>query len=316
MKVFGPIPSRRLGRSLGVNNIPHKVCSYACVYCQVGRTSIKDIERREFFKPAEIVKEVGDKIVKLTGANERIDYISIVPDGEPTLDINLGLLIEMLKLFEFKVAVFTNSSLLWRQDVKTDLSKADLVSIKIDTVDEETWWRINRPKSKLNLELVLDGINDFSRDFKNKIITETMLIKGINDSKYLIEETAEFISQLRVEKSYLAAPVRPPAENNVKPASLTTMDFALKTFGENNIDVESLTLDTAIDFSHTDNFEEELLSITSVHPMNRDAVSRLLKKSNLSWSVISKLLNQNKLIEVEYNGEKYYQRNFKYGNVI
>ena len=230
--------------------------------------------------------------------------------------MNLGLLIELLKLFDFKVAVFTNSSLLWRQDVKTDLSKADLVSIKIDTVDEETWWRINRPKSKLNLELVLDGINDFSRDFKSKIITETMLIKGINDSEYLIEETAEFISRLRVEKSYLAAPVRPPAENNVKPASLTTMDFALKTFGENNIDVESLTLDTAIDFSHTDNFEEELLSITSVHPMNRDAVSRLLKKSNLSWSVISKLLNQNKLIEVEYNGEKYYQRNFKYGNVI
>ena len=173
MKVFGPIPSRRLGRSLGVNNIPHKVCSYACVYCQVGRTSNKDIERKEFFKPAEIVKEVGDKIVKLTGANERIDYISIVPDGEPTLDMNLGSLIELLKLFGIKVAVFTNSSLLWRQDVKTDLSKADLVSIKIDTVDEETWWRINRPKSKLNLELVLEGINDFSQDFKSKIITET-----------------------------------------------------------------------------------------------------------------------------------------------
>ncbi len=316
MKVFGPIPSRRLGRSLGVNNIPHKVCSYSCIYCQVGRTSNKDIERKEYYKPEEMVKEVSDKLVALTGINEKVDYISIVPDGEPTLDINLGYLIDLLKLFGIKVAVFTNGSLLWRNDVKADLYKADLVSIKIDTVDKDTWYRINRPKSNLDMKFMLDGVRDFIGEFTGRVITETMLVRGINDSKLSIERTAQFISKLNINKSYLAVPVRPPAENKVKPVSVTAMDFALKTFGENNIDVESLTLDTALDFSHTDNFEQELLSITSVHPMKRDAVARLLKKANLGWSVVRELMNQHKVIEVEYNGQKYYQRNFNYEYVV
>ena len=316
MKIFGPIPSRRLGRSLGVNNIPHKVCSYSCIYCQVGRTSNKDIERKEYYNPEEIVKEVSDKLVALTGLDEKVDFISIVPDGEPTLDMNLGYLIDLLKLFGIKVAVFTNGSLLWRNDVKADLSKADLVSIKIDTVDEDIWYRINRPKSNLNMNFILNGVRDFVRKYNGRVITETMLVKGINDSKLSVERTAQFISKLKINKSYLAVPVRPPAENKVRPVSVATMDFALNTFGENNINVESLTLDTALDFSHTDNFEEELLSITSVHPMNRDAVARLLKKANLGWSAMRDLLNQKKVIEIDYDGKKYYQRNFKYGYVV
>ena len=316
MKVFGPIPSRRLGRSLGINNIPHKVCSYSCIYCQVGRTSNKDIARKKYYEPEEIIRIVADKLVALTGLNEKVDYISIVPDGEPTLDINLGYLIDLLKIFGIKVAVFTNSSLLWRTDVKADLSNADLVSIKIDTVDKNIWYRINRPKSNLNMNLILNGIRDFVKQYNGKVITETMLVKGINDSKLSIERTAQFISKLKINKSYLAVPVRPPAEDRVKPVSVTTMDLALKTFGKNNINVENLTRDTATDFSHTDNFEQELLSITSVHPMNKDAVVRLLEKANLGWSVVSELVNQNKVIEVEYNGEKYYQRNFKYQYVV
>jgi wyosine [tRNA(Phe)-imidazoG37] synthetase (radical SAM superfamily) len=282
----------------------------------VGRTSIKEIERREYYKPEEIVKEVADKLAALTGINEKVDFLSIVPDGEPTLDMNLGYLIDLLKLFGIKVAVFTNGSLLWLGNVRAELSKADLVSIKIDTVDEDIWYRINRPKSKLNLNWTLYGIRDFVKEYSGDVITETMLVKGINDSKFSIERAAQFISGLKIKKSYIAVPVRPPAENKVEPVCVTTMDFALKTFGRYNIDAESLTQDTAIDFSHTDNFEEELLNITSVHPMNRNAVERLLKKANLDWSVINELLNQNKLNEVEYNGEKYYQRNFRYEHVI
>ena len=310
MKIFGPIPSRRIGRSLGVNNIPHKICSYSCIYCQVGRTSIKEIERREYYKPEEIVKEVADKLVALTGINEKVDFISIVPDGEPTLDMNLGYLIDLLKLFGIKVAVFTNGSLLWRSDVRAELSKADLVSIKIDTVDEDIWYRINRPKSNLNLNWTLYGVRDFVKEYSGDVITETMLVKGINDSKFSIERAAQFISGLKIKKSYIAVPVRPPAENKVKPASVTIIDFALETFRNNNINVESLTQDTAIDFSHTDNFEEELLSITSVHPMNKDAVESFLIKANLDWSVMRELLNQKKVLEVEYAGKIFYQKNF------
>ncbi len=98
MKVFGPIPSRRLGQSLGINNIPPKTCSYSCVYCQVGRTSRMLTERREFYKPEEILSEVAERIINIRKANETIDYITFVPDGEPTLDLNLGEMIEMLKV--------------------------------------------------------------------------------------------------------------------------------------------------------------------------------------------------------------------------
>ena len=312
VKVFGPIPSRRLGRSLGINNIPHKVCSYSCVYCQVGRTSNKEIERSEFYKPEKIVKEVADKLVALKEKKEKIDFISIVPDGEPTLDIHLGYLIESLRQFGIKVVVFTNGSLLWKKDVRKELSNANLVSIKIDTVDEDIWYRINRPNNNLNMNWTLYGVRDFIKEYNGSVITETMLVKGINDSKFSIERTAQFISSLKIKKSYLAVPVRPPAENKVRPASVTTVDLALDTFRNNNINVESLTQDTAIDFSHTENFEEELLSITSVHPMNKDAVEKFLKKANLNWSAMRALLNQKKVIEVDYDGNIFYQRNFDY----
>ena len=312
LKIFGPIPSRRLGRSLGINNIPHKVCSYSCIYCQVGRTSIKDTERKEYYKPEEIIQELSEKLGALTQLNEKVDYISIVPDGEPTLDINLGYLIDMLKPFGTKVAVFTNGSLLWNKDVRKELSNADLVSIKIDTVEEDNWYRINRPKSDLNLNWILYGVRDFVKEYNGKVITETMLVSGINDSKFSIERTAQFISSLKINKSYLSVPVRPPAESNVKPTSVTKLDFAIETFRNNNINVESLTRDIAIDFSHTDNFEDELLSITSVHPMNKNAVEIFLKKANLDWSAMRILLNLKKVIEVDYDGNIFYQRNFDY----
>jgi wyosine [tRNA(Phe)-imidazoG37] synthetase (radical SAM superfamily) len=225
-------------------------------------------------------------------------------------------LIERLKTFGIKVAVFTNGSLLWRDDIKDDLSEADLVSIKIDTVDEDVWRHINQPFSDLKLKSLLDGIRDFTKHFKGNVITETMFVKGLNDSRYSISNISEFISTLKIERSYLALPVRPPALINLKAASMSVIDFALDVFGNNNIPATSLIQDTALDFSHTDNFIEELLSIISVHPMNRDAVDTLLKKANLEWKVMKGLLDRNEVVEVEYNGAKYYQKRFEREKVI
>lgn len=131
MHVFGPVPSRRLGRSLGVNNIPFKHCSYSCIYCQLGWTDKLTIERRKFFDRQLIFEEVRRRLEE-TG---EVDYITFVPDGEPTLDVNLGSEIELLKGLG-RVAVITNSSLLFREDVRADLLKADLVSLKIDAAEE------------------------------------------------------------------------------------------------------------------------------------------------------------------------------------
>lgn len=310
MKVFGPIPSRRLGKSLGINNIPPKTCSYSCVYCQVGRTSRMLTERREFYKPGDILGEVDERITNIGKANETIDYITIVPDGEPTLDINLGEMIEMLKSYKIKIAVITNSSLLWKKDVQEELSKADLVSIKIDTVLESVWRKIDRPQHTLTLSKIIEGIEKFSQHFKGDLLTETMLVKGINDFDESLKETASLISWLVPKKAYLLIPTRPPAESWVKPPVNEVINKAFQIFNERLSEVELITGYEGNDFVYTDNFEDELLSTLSVHPMREEAIESFIEKSIADWSILQRLLTEKKLVEVEYAGNKFYQRNF------
>jgi len=130
---YGPVPSRRLGRSLGINNIPPKVCSYSCVYCQLGNTTDMPVERESFYKAEELAQSVKQKVKQARERDEPIDYLTFVPDGEPTLDRNLGKEIELLKPLNIKIAVITNASLIWRQDIRKDLQKADWVSLKVET---------------------------------------------------------------------------------------------------------------------------------------------------------------------------------------
>ena len=158
---YGPVPSRRLGKSLGINNIPAKVCTYSCVYCQVGRTTRMLNDRSTFFEPEDIFRDVQRRLTEAKEASERVDYLTFVPDGEPTLDMNLGPEIMLLRELKVPVGVITNSSLLWRDDVKEDLAKADWVSLKIDAVQEVAWRRINRPHKGILLPTVLDGDTGF-----------------------------------------------------------------------------------------------------------------------------------------------------------
>ena len=141
---FGPVPSRRLGRSLGVNNVLPKSCSYSCVYCQLGRTTNTQATRRQFYKPTDILREVEARYKNAIRQGENIDYITFVPDGEPTLDSRLGEAIDLLQSNGSKIGVISNASLIWNQSVRDDLAKADWVSLKVDAVDERTWRRVNQ----------------------------------------------------------------------------------------------------------------------------------------------------------------------------
>ena len=307
---FGPVPSRRLGKSLGINNIPAKNCTYSCIYCQLGRTLNMMVERKAFYKPEEILKEVERKVKEATLRNERIDYLTFVPDGEPTLDINLGEEINLLKQIGIPIAVITNASLLWREDVEKDLMDADLVSLKVDAVSEDLWRRINRPHKSLSLSKILGGVSNFTREFNHKIITETMLVEGVEYAGEF-EKIAEFLKDLRsLDKAYIAIPTRPPAEKWVKPATEETLNRAFQTFTEKlGVDrVEYLIGYEGNAFAFTGNVEEDLLSITAVHPMRKEAVTEFLKKANADWKRVEKLLSENKLVELEYEGNKYYMR--------
>ncbi len=308
--IFGPIPSRRLGRSLGINNIPPKVCSYSCVYCQIGVTDSMSIKRKEFYSPNEILKEVSEKVEQLQNNGEKIDYLTFVPDGEPTLDINLGKTIDMLRPLGIKIAIITNSSLLWDEEVRNDLLKADWVSVKIDTVDEEIWHKIDRPNGKLKLQEIISGIKTFA-SFNGMLVTETMLVKGINDTFETIKRTAEVISQINPEKSYILVPTRPPAEEFVKPPAEENLNTAYQIFLETLNMVELLVYNEGINFSYSTDAEKELLSILAVHPMRKDAVEMFLSKANSDWDLINNLINKNVLKEVKYSGETFFVKNIK-----
>lgn len=308
MIAFGPVPSRRLGHSMGINNIPPKICTYSCVYCQVGRTLNMQSERKAFYKPEEIAQAVKKKVREAKEKGELIDYLTFVPDGEPTLDINLGIEIEHLKKLGIKTAVITNSSLIWKEDVRKDLYKADWVSLKIDAVTPEIWHKINRPHRYLNLDKILEGIPEFAYSFKGELTTETMLIQGFNNNLKEIEKISDFIAKVKPNKSYIAIPTRPPAERYVEFPTEQVINMAYQVFKEKSIPTEYLIGYEGDAFAFTGNVENDLLSITSVHPMREDGVSKFLDKAKANWSHIERLIHENKLIEVKYKNEKFYIR--------
>ena len=306
--IFGPVPSRRLGKSIGINNIPPKRCTYSCVYCQLGRTIHMQINRESFYKPKEIIQKTKKKISQAKKNKEDIDYLTIVPDGEPTLDENLGMLIKKLKKFSYPVAVITNGSLLFREDVRNELYNADWVSIKIDAIKEKTWKQIDRPHGKLNHENILHGIKQFSKTYAGKLCTETMLIKNVNNKTDELKRLAQFIKPVKPKTSYLSIPTRPPAESWVQPASEKTITKAYKLFTEKQISTEYLIGYEGNKFAYTGNAEDDILSITAVHPMRHDAVEELLKKANENWNLIEQLIKQKKIVKHTLDHNTFYSR--------
>jgi len=310
MRVFGPVPSRRLGRSLGINNIPHKICTYSCVYCQIGKAIKMQDVRQEFYKPDELVDEAKKILCNIHTHLEYPNYLTIVPDGEPTLDIHLGELIDKLKITNIPVAVITNASLINIPKVQSDLSKADYVSLKIDTLNFETFHKVNKPFKGLNLNKITDGITLFAKKFSGKLVTETMLLKGMNDSYNEIEEVASFLEIIRPDIAYIAIPTRPPAFSYAKAVDEEKINEAYFILKKRLPVVELLTGYEGNAFSSTGNVQDDILSITSVHPMREDAVKQLLQKSGEQMDVIDKLIDLKLITRINYQGKDYYLRNF------
>jgi wyosine [tRNA(Phe)-imidazoG37] synthetase (radical SAM superfamily) len=269
------------------------------------------IKRKEYFSPEDIFFEVSEKVKQLQSTRERIHYLTFVPDGEPTLDINLGKTIDLLKPLGINIAVITNSSLLWDKEVQNDLFKADWVSVKIDTVDENIWHTIDRPNGKLDLPKIISGIKTFASDYKGTLVTETMLVKDMNDNIESLRKTAQVISELNPYKAYILIPTRPPAEIFVEPPSEDNLNLAYQTFRDLINSVELLVYSEGTNFSYSSDAEKELLSILAVHPMRKDAVETFLIKANSDWDLIESLINHNVLKEVKYSGNKYFVKNIK-----
>jgi len=208
--VFGPVPSRRLGFSLGVDLIPRKHCSFDCIYCQVGRTTHKEVERRSFSDPYLVVKEVMARLKE----GGRIDFISFSGSGEPTLSADLGRIIGEVKgRTKIPVAVITNGSLLFMEDVRKEVGLADLVLPSLDATGEGVFELINRPHHTLSFDLLVRGLKAFRKAYKGSIWLEIMLINSINDSMEHMRIFKELITGVAADKVQLNTVTRPPVDS-------------------------------------------------------------------------------------------------------
>lgn len=306
MIAFGPIPSRRLGLSLGINNIPtRKICSYSCVYCQVGITKKYSVTREPFYEPSLIAKEVEKHLAKL---NQIPDYLTFVANGEPTLDIKLGKSILALKKINIPIAVITNASLLSDRQVRADLLNADWVSVKIDSADEAAWKSINRPHIRVNFRLYVEGLLKFSEEYKGKLVSETMLVSGINDMPEVLSHTAELASQINPQIAYISIPTRPPAVSSVTPPNEMAINEAYQIFTEKGLNTELILGFEGTNTGFTGNAKEDILNICAVHPIREDTMNELLAKDNADYEVVESLIREDKVQQLLYKSMKFYLR--------
>jgi wyosine [tRNA(Phe)-imidazoG37] synthetase (radical SAM superfamily) len=226
--IYGPVPSRRLGLSLGVDIVPMKVCTLDCVYCQLGRTTDKSTVRREFVDVEAVLAEVQAKVQE----GGRIDYITLGGSGEPTLNSRLGDLIDGIHAFtDIPVALLTNGTLLYREDVRSECAKADVVIPSLDAGDEAVFEAVNRPARDITIEKLVSGLAIFRDQFPGQIWLEVFLIPGLNTNLEQVEEIKEFVHRIRPDKIQLNTAVRPAAEQGVEPADARTLATIARQIG-------------------------------------------------------------------------------------
>lgn len=297
--VFGPIPSRRLGNSLGVSPIPGKTCNYSCTYCQLGRTD-RMTNQREWFYPVE---EIMEELEAYLADSDRFDVISIVGEGEPTLYAGLGQLIRQIKARTDKpVAVITNGALLWDPQVREELAEADLVLPSLDGSNEAVWKAVDRPVGHLSFDQVAQGLEEFSHQFTGQIWVEIMIIAGKNDTDQDIEAFQKALTKIRHDRVYINTPVRPPAEGDVKCPSPERVGQIADALSAISIDM----LSTGGFFSEVEDHYEAVLSIIQRHPMNQFEVTSFLMSRDLSPEkaerMIQNLKDDPRVEAVEYKG--------------
>jgi wyosine [tRNA(Phe)-imidazoG37] synthetase (radical SAM superfamily) len=266
------------------------------------------LRRRGFYHPDRVLAAVRHHLARTDGM---VDYLAFVPDGEPTLDQALGETIRRLRSLKVPIAVISNAALLWRPDVREDLGQADWVSLKVDTVDEGTWHGLNRPHGRLRLSTILAGTLDFARAFRGELVTETMLVEGMNDGEEEVRRVAGFLEKLKPAKAYLSIPTRPPAETQVQAPDEGAVTRAYRVLSKYLPRVACLTGYEGNAFAVSGNLEEDLLSITAVHPLRKEAVRGLCKRDHAGWGRVEELLRNRQLAEVQYAGATYYTRRWK-----
>ena len=273
--VFGPVPSRRLGQSLGIDPIPLKTCNWNCVYCQLGRTAPLTSNRRDYFPRGEIVQQV--KTALEAHRREEVDWVTFVGSGEPTLHIGLGWMIRQVKtLTSIPIAVITNGSLLYRSDVREELRAADAVLPTLDAGTRMLYRTINRPHPHLTFASLVDGLTAFRHVYAGKLWLEVMLVKGLNDREETLKDLAAVLGKIAPDAIHLSLPIRPPAEPWVQPADDETLMRATAILGRTAGLIHPV--EGEFDLSGCENILDAIVAIITRHPMREEELVRSLNR--------------------------------------
>ena len=301
--VFGPVPSRRYGVSLGLDIVPMKTCTFSCVYCEVGRTTHLTMDRRPFVLKEDLEKE----LMKVLGVKSiKPDYITFAGSGEPTLNSEIGRMIRYLKRTypEFPVAVLTNGSLLWMKEVREELLEADVVEASLDTVIEEEYRKLNRPYKDILLSLYIEGLKKFRRLYKGRFIIEVLFVKGINDTEDNISRLGEVLREIEPNSVHLNTVVRPPAEEGVEPVGDEFLMGVKEELGKN---AEVTTVYHGIR-SRFDRMDDHIFKALTIRPMSREDIYKGFNISEEELDEYLMELEKRGLIEeVDFGGKKYFQ---------
>lgn len=268
--LFGPVPSRRLGRSLGVDPVPFKTCTYDCIYCQLGPTTNKTLRREPFVSPQEVQAEITDWLQEGGTA----DYITFSGSGEPTLNSHLSQMITTVKeLTEIPVAVLTNGSLLWMSEVQEAVMKADLVLPSLDAGDEHVFRYVNRPHRQITFERMVNGIVEFTARFPGAVWLEVFLLAGFTGIPSEAEKIAVLAKRIRPARVQLNTVTRPPAEGSALALSWDQM-LGLKGLfaGQTDIISESQRHRALVSMPH-DAREADILALLSRRPCTSEHVA-------------------------------------------
>ncbi|MFX1392972.1 MAG: radical SAM protein [Promethearchaeota archaeon] len=304
--IYGPVPSRRLGRSLGIDPIPLKTCNYQCIYCQLGKTTYFTNKRRNYCPKQEIILEMK-KAIKQN--EEIIDYITFVGCGEPTLYKDLEeLIIKVQEISNKPICVITNGALLYNSEVSKALNLVNIVLPSLDAGDEKLFIKINRPHPTIKYDKVIQGLIEFRKHFKGKFWIEIMIMKGINDSKEELSKIKEKIDDINPDRIDINVPIRPPVEKWVEIPHKSIISILNEIFGD-YYDINFP--EKGIFGLYSSDFEEELFSIIKRHPMRQEQILETFSSNNFDKDKIllrlEKLESLKKIKKIIYNDQIFWK---------
>ncbi|MBN2345212.1 MAG: radical SAM protein [Candidatus Aminicenantes bacterium] len=305
--VFGPVPSRRLGVSLGVDVIPFKTCSLDCLYCECGRTTDHTIERRRFFPPRRLLRELR----AVLAATPRLDHVTFSGSGEPTLSSDLGLFITAIKrMSAVPLAVLTNGTLLYRADVRRELLGADVVLPSLDAARPESFSRINQPAPGLDVAAVIAGMEAFRREYPGRIWLEVFILKGINDAAADVEALGEALGRIRPDKVQLNTLDRPPAYPGVESADFALLERIRRQWRDLPVEIIKRAHRREEIAAFSSNLENSLLNTIRRRPLTIDDLAALTAKDEDELRRYLEVLEGEKKIRPVIEGGKIFYRPF------